>query len=33
MSEYRLHDQLDTIIAILLVIAAILFFTWVRGCG
>jgi hypothetical protein len=32
MSEYRLHEQLDSIIAILVVIAGILFVQLVRSC-
>jgi hypothetical protein len=32
VSDYRLHTQLEHIIAILWVIAIILFFTFVRGC-
>jgi hypothetical protein len=32
MSDYRLHQQLEHIIAVLWAIALILFFTYVRGC-
>jgi hypothetical protein len=32
MSEYRLHEQLDHVIAILIVIAGILFVQLVRSC-
>lgn len=32
MSEYRLHEQLDTVIIILVVIAGILFVQLVRSC-
>jgi hypothetical protein len=32
MSEYRLHEQLDYVIALLVVIAGILFVQLVRSC-
>jgi len=32
VSEYRLHEQLDAVIAILVVIAGILFVQLVRSC-
>jgi hypothetical protein len=33
VSELRLHDQLNTIIRLLQVIAGLLAVTFVRGCG